>query len=71
MRLLGFERVVLKPGESRRVTVTAEPRLLARFDLGAGRWRIAAGSYRVALGRSAEALAHTAVAQLGARVFGS
>jgi beta-glucosidase len=27
MRLLGFERVQLRPGESRRVTVTADPRL--------------------------------------------
>ena len=31
MRLLGFERVELAPGESREVTLTAEPRLLARF----------------------------------------
>jgi Fibronectin type III-like domain/Carbonic anhydrase len=30
MRLLGFERVELTPGASRRVTVTADPRLLAR-----------------------------------------
>src|SRR5262249_20924773 len=29
-RLLGFERVELAPGESRRVAVTADPRLLAR-----------------------------------------
>src|SRR5262249_54436422 len=32
MRLLGFERVELQPGESREVTLTADPRLLARFD---------------------------------------
>ncbi len=32
MRLLGFERVDLKPGESKTVTLTADPRLLARFD---------------------------------------
>ena len=51
MRLLGFERVVLKPSKSKRVTVTADPRLLARFDSNAGRWRIAAGTSRVALGR--------------------
>jgi beta-glucosidase len=35
MRLLGFERVELKAGESRSVTVTAVPRLIARFDAGA------------------------------------
>ena len=32
MRLLGFDRVELAPGASRRVTITADPRLLARFD---------------------------------------
>jgi len=33
-RLLGFQRVELAPGESRTVTLTADPRLLARFDVG-------------------------------------
>jgi beta-glucosidase len=32
MRLLGFERAELEPSESRKVTVTADPPLLARFD---------------------------------------
>jgi beta-glucosidase len=32
MRLLGFERVELAPGESHKVTLAADPRLLARFD---------------------------------------
>jgi beta-glucosidase len=73
MRLLGFERIVLKPGESRRVTVTADPRMLARFDgkSGLGQWRIAAGNYRVALGRSATDLALSADVKLVARAFGN
>jgi beta-glucosidase len=71
MRLLGFERVELSPGESRTVTVTADPRLLARFDGEAGQWRIAAGPHRVALGRSAGDLVSTAEAPLTARVFGT
>jgi beta-glucosidase len=70
LRLLGFERVELAPGASRTVTVTADPRLLARFDGKAGRWRIAAGTYRVALGRSAGDLVATAVAPLAKRAFG-
>jgi beta-glucosidase len=70
MRLLGFERVALAPGASRTVTITAEPRLLARFDGAAGRWRIAAGSYRIALGNSAEDLLLSAELQMAARVFG-
>jgi beta-glucosidase len=70
MRLLGFERVELQPGESRRVTVTADPRLLARFDGDTGQWRIAAGTYRVALGKSAADLVLTAEVSLTARRFG-
>jgi beta-glucosidase len=71
MRLLGFERVELEPGESRQVTVTADPRLLARFDGTANRWRIAGGTHRVALGRSADDLVLAADAPLEARLFGS
>src|SRR5262245_62090161 len=70
MRLLGFERVELAPGASRRVTVTAEPRLLARFDGAAGQWRIAGGGYRIALGNSSEDLLLNADVQLGPRLFG-
>jgi beta-glucosidase len=72
MRLLGFERVELKPGESRTVTVKADPRLLARFDgkNGLGQWRIAAGTYRIALGKSAGDLVLTAETPLTARAFG-
>jgi beta-glucosidase len=71
LRLLGFERVELAPGESREVTVTADPRLLARFDRDAGQWRIAAGVHRVALGRSAADLVETAEVGLDERRFGS
>lgn len=70
MRLLGFERVQLRPGESRRVTRAADPRLLARFDTGAGRWRIGEGTHEVAFGRSAEDLVLRGDAPLTARVFG-
>jgi beta-glucosidase len=50
--------------------LTAEPRLLARFDGSAGRWRIAGGSHRVALGRSATDLVLTGEAELTQRLFG-
>ncbi len=70
LRLLGFGRIALQPNESKRVSVEADPRLLARFDGGAGRWRIAAGRYRVAVGRSAQDLALSADVQLSARLFG-
>ncbi|MEH3159235.1 MAG: fibronectin type III-like domain-contianing protein [Sphingomonas taxi] len=53
MRLAGFTRVQLKPGETRRITLTAEPRVVADYDTALPGWRIAAGRYRVALARDA------------------
>ena len=70
-RLIGFERVDLEPGESRQVTVTADPRLLARFDSAAQRWRIAEGTYQVALGRAADSLGLAAETVLHGVLFGS
>jgi len=70
MRLLGFERVELAPGVSRTVTITADPRLLARFDGQANQWRIAPGTHRVTLAKSAGDVVLTAEAPLTARVFG-
>ncbi len=70
MRLLGFERVKLEPGESKVVTVTADPRLVARFDGDAGQWRITRGTYKVALGRAADALVLTAETTMQLRLFG-
>ena len=53
MRLAAFQRVTLKPGETRRVTLTAEPRILADYDPKLPGWRITGGRYRVALARDA------------------
>jgi beta-glucosidase len=53
LRLIGFERVSLKPGESCRVTIKADPRLLAHFNNEKDEWHLAAGTYAVALSRSA------------------
>ncbi|MEN2787185.1 beta-glucosidase [Sphingomonas qilianensis] len=53
MRLAAFTRVTLKPGETRRVTLTAEPRILADYDTSLPGWRITGGAYRVALARDA------------------
>jgi beta-glucosidase len=70
LRLLGFARVELEPGESRQVTIEADPRLLARFDGSLGAWRIDPGTYRVAVGSSAAALEVTAEVTLTGRTFG-
>jgi beta-glucosidase len=52
-RLLGWSRIKLDPGETRRVTITADPRLLANWDVAAHTWRIAGGRYGLAIGASA------------------
>ena len=70
MRLLGFKRVVLKPGESKQVTLTVDPRLLARFDGKANQWRIAEGEYQIALGKSANDLVLMGSADLQGKLFG-
>lgn len=70
LRLLDFERIVLAPGASRRLRLAADPRLLADFDVDAGRWRIAGGTHAVALGRSAADLVLAGALHLQARVFG-
>jgi beta-glucosidase len=71
MRLLGFERVELAPGESRQVTVSADPRLLARFDGDAGQWHIAEGTYQVGVGKAADSIDLDAEATLAEALFGS
>jgi beta-glucosidase len=70
LRLLGFERVELAPGATRRVTIEADPRLLARYDGSAGSWRIKPGGYAVAVGASAVALRLAAEVELAGRTFG-
>jgi beta-glucosidase len=70
LRLLGFQRLELEPGETRRVTVEADPRLLARYDSGAQTWRIEPGGHAVAVGASAADLRLEARVELAGRAFG-
>ena len=50
-RLVGYQRVQLQPGQSQRISLTVDPRLIAEFRDGA--WRVVPGHYRWALGTSA------------------
>ncbi|MBV9206104.1 MAG: glycoside hydrolase family 3 protein [Actinobacteria bacterium] len=70
MRLAGFERVELEPGEARTVTLTADPRLLATFDVAHAHWHIAEGTYHFGLGRSAGDITGVVGVTLDARHFG-
>jgi beta-glucosidase len=68
-RLIGWSKVDLKPGETRHLSVTAEPRLLAHFDVDAQNWHVAAGDYLISLGDSAATPTMTAVAHMDERTI--
>jgi beta-glucosidase len=68
-RLAAFDRVPLAPHQSRTVTLTPEPRILASWDDAAHGWRIAGGRYRFAIGRSAADRALSAEATLPAQTL--
>jgi beta-glucosidase len=70
LRLLGFEWIELSPGATCRVSIEADPRLLARYSGSAGSWRIQPGVYSVAVGASAVALRLAAEVELAGRTFG-
>jgi beta-glucosidase len=53
VRLIGFEKVDLNPGESKHVTLYADRRLIAMFNADANEWNVAEGDYVVRLGGSA------------------
>jgi beta-glucosidase len=63
-RLIGFERVVLEPGERRSIALDVDPRLLGAFDERRRRWRIERGTYQVHIGESAADLLAGGEAQI-------
>jgi beta-glucosidase len=69
MRLVGWSKVALEAGATQRITVTADPRLLADFDAAARGWRLRDGTYAVALGTSAESLVLRGEARVSGRVL--
>jgi beta-glucosidase len=54
LRLAGWARVDLNPGEDRQVTISIDTRLLATFDEPARKWRIRPGVYRLTAGFDSE-----------------
>jgi beta-glucosidase len=55
-RLVGWEKVDLKPGESKTVTLNIDPLYLSVFDTATDRWRVVPGEYKVMAGTSSAAL---------------
>ncbi|MEA3177101.1 MAG: beta-glucosidase [Gammaproteobacteria bacterium] len=70
LRLVGFSRMTLQPGERKSVTVTADRRLLGHYDEAHHKWRVAAGKYAIRLGRSATDLLDEGSAAITAATFG-
>jgi beta-glucosidase len=52
--LKGFMKVSLRPGETKRVTVSLDGRAFAYYDAAGKRWRIEPGEYELMVGRSSE-----------------
>jgi beta-glucosidase len=66
VRLAGWSRIDLAPGEEREVSASVDPRLLATFDEGARVWRIRPGDYQVTAGFDAERRGEAATIHLDA-----
>ena len=53
-RLGAFAKADLKPGQSKRVDVSIDPRLLATYEAANNNWHIKAGTYRLSLGQASD-----------------
>ncbi|MET3106409.1 beta-glucosidase [Oxalobacteraceae bacterium GrIS 2.11] len=53
-RLAGWDKVELDAGQSKTVTVSIDPRLLAMYETKNKTWHVAAGSYKVMLAQHAD-----------------
>lgn len=63
-RLGGFTKVELAPGETRRVEIHVDPRLLGEWFANRPGWTHAAGAYTVSVGHSSRELAATVAIEL-------
>ena len=55
-RLVGWKKIMLRPGETQPVTVEIQPQMLAIYDDSNDRWQILPGDYRVFAGGSSRQL---------------
>lgn len=51
--LRGFKKILLTPGESKKVSFILEKRAFAHWDIEAQNWRVAGGDYEIQIGTSA------------------
>lgn len=63
-RLVGWEKVQLAPGESRRLRINLAPLYLSVFDVARDDWKLVPGSYRVFVGGSSRQTPLTAAIEM-------
>ena len=56
VNMKGFARVLLEPGETRRVTVELERRSFAYYDTDLGEWVVTPGVFEILVGRSSQVI---------------
>ena len=59
-RLGAFAKSDLKPGQSKRIDLTVDPRLLATYEAANNNWHIKAGIYRIMVGQASDGQMQTA-----------
>ena len=64
-RLIGWSKVTLAPGESKEVTVHAEPLYLSIYNVDKNGWELVPGEYKVLVGSSSRDLPLHADVKLG------
>jgi beta-glucosidase len=62
--LKGYDKLQLRPGESRRVSITLDQRAFSVFDAKAGKWVVVPGAYRLAIGDSSVEAALSSTVQV-------
>ena len=63
-RLGAFAKAQLKPGQSKQLELSVDPRLLATYEAAGNNWHIKAGEYRLLLGDAAGAQMQSATVTL-------
>jgi beta-glucosidase len=64
-QLKGFAKVAVKPGETRRVSLTLDRRAFSIWDTAANRWSVAAGQHEILVGDSSRNLPLHAMVSMG------
>ena len=66
-QLKAFQKVTLKPGESRALQIKLDPRAFAHWN--ENRWRVTAGTYRIMVGRSSRDMIYQGRVELPGKDF--